>query len=759
MVARGRATSRAARGDPAVWLMSLALIVCVVMIVVLVGVIAAQGFRTFWPAPIDRVSTNAGETFLGVPIEQESYAPLATERREIEARREAGTLPPGSLDAEGNAIRRHYRVGNRDIGQDPFRWVPVHTIASVERPAEALFVEREAWGVWLGTLEAVVLVDDLGADADVLGERAVRTPIGPGIATRATERNATGATVVERSRVPIASLTTPFGTLLDQAHERHRTIERIVEERLGSINADLERLRLDLRALELTAARRGDAPAPTGLLVWLPAVMVMGGLVAVGVVIRRGAGPERLGRKRMALCCWVAAAPVLLFVMLEHPWARAPITPERLAEARAAAEERRQELTRRYREADAERLELQAEDSRWRAVITEPRTGRFAPRSLTEPTEPLPISSIVRIVAPNDLSAGGKAGVYLDRWVEYLTAEPRAENTEGGVYPVIFGTVFLTLLLTAIVVPLGVIAAIYIREYARQGIVISIIRIAINNLAGVPSIVYGVFGLGFFCYTVGRYIDVGPEAPIAAADGVLSFWPLAIIATLVAVSGVALGLLVPPPPGTGRRSRLGSLSAVTLWLVIATLLVVLVAKTPYFHGLFAHKAPAPTFGSRGMLWAALTLALLTLPVVIVATEEAIAAVPRSMREGSYGCGATTWQTIRRIVLPGAMPGILTGAILAMARGAGEVAPLMLVGIAKQVSALPVDDQFPFIHADRSFMHLGFHIYDLGLQSPDSQAARPLVWTTTLLLLSLVLAMNLVAILLRARLRSRSVASA
>ncbi|MCA9287077.1 MAG: hypothetical protein KDA05_00745, partial [Phycisphaerales bacterium] len=497
-VVRGRATSRAARGDPAVWLMSLSLIVCVAMIVVLVGVIAVQGFRTFWPAPIDLVTTASGESFLGVPIEQESYTPLGTERRQIEAAREAGTLPPGSLDAEGNPIRRHYRVGNRDIGQDPFRWVPVHTIASVERPEGALFVEREEWGPWLGTLEVVVMVDDLGPDAELLGERAVQTPIGPGVATRDRARDAAGRpTVLERSRVPIQSLTTPFAELQRQAHERHRAIDAIVKGRLGSINAQLDRLRLDLRSLELEAARRAGAPASTPLLAWLLAILLLGGLVGAGVVIRRRAAPEALGRKRLALCCWVGAAPVLLFVLLEHPWARAPITPERLTEARAAAEQRRAELTRQYEQADAERLELQNEDARWRAVITEPRTGRFAPRSLTEPGEPLPISSIVRIVAPNDLSAGGKAGVYLDRWIEYVTAEPRAENTEGGVYPVIFGTVFLTLLLTAIVVPLGVIAAIYIREYARQGIVISIIRIAINNLAGVPSIVYGVFGLGF----------------------------------------------------------------------------------------------------------------------------------------------------------------------------------------------------------------------------------------------------------------------
>src|SRR5438270_10562011 len=142
----------------------------------------------------------------------------------------------------------------------------------------------------------------------------------------------------------------------------------------------------------------------------------------------------------------------------------------------------------------------------------------------------------------------------------------------------------------------------------------------------------------------------------------------------------------------------------------------------------------PTFGTGGLLWAALTLALLTLPVVIVATEEALAAVPNSMREGSYACGASKWQTIRRIVLPRALPGIMTGLILAMARGAGEVAPLMLVGAVKIAEDLPLDFSAPFIHPERSFMHLGFHIFDVAFQSQNSEAGRPMVYSTTLLLI-------------------------
>jgi phosphate transport system permease protein len=224
-----------------------------------------------------------------------------------------------------------------------------------------------------------------------------------------------------------------------------------------------------------------------------------------------------------------------------------------------------------------------------------------------------------------------------------------------------------------------VLAALYLREYAKPGLVTSAVRIAVNNLAGVPSIVFGVFGLGFFCYIMGGTID------------------------------------------------------------------------EVFH---SERLPSPTFGTGGILWAALTLALLTLPVVIVATEEALAAVPGSMREGSYACGASKWRTIRRIVLPRAMPGIMTGMILALARGAGEVAPLMLVGAVKLAPELPFDGNFPFLHLERSFMHLGFHIYDLGFQSQNSEAAKPMVFTTTLLLIALVVALNVTAITVRTRLRKR-----
>lgn len=293
------------------------------------------------------------------------------------------------------------------------------------------------------------------------------------------------------------------------------------------------------------------------------------------------------------------------------------------------------------------------------------------------------LADIVRAVTPNRLGTIEKVGVYFSRWGEFFLADPREANSEGGVWPAIFGTVSMTLVMSFFVTPLGVLAALYLREYAKQGLIVSAVRIAVNNLAGVPSIVYGVFGLGFFCYIVGGSID---------------------------------------------------------------------------EVLFSSKLPSPTFGTGGILWASLTLALLTLPVVIVATEEALAAVPSSMREGSYACGASKWQTIQRIVLPRAMPGIMTGMILSIARGAGEVAPLMLVGAVKLAPELPVDGIAPFVHLERSFMHLGFHIYDLGFQSQNSEAAKPMVYTTTLLLVGLIASLNVAAIGVRARLRRRFVGS-
>lgn len=291
----------------------------------------------------------------------------------------------------------------------------------------------------------------------------------------------------------------------------------------------------------------------------------------------------------------------------------------------------------------------------------------------------VPLAKIVRAYRPNAMTAMDKLGHYFAKLWEFVSDEPREANTEGGIFPAIFGTVMMVMLMSVFVTPFGVVAAIYLREYARQGWLTRTIRIAVNNLAGVPSIVYGIFGLGFFVYFLGGNID-------------RLFFPEAL--------------------------------------------------------------PAPTMGTPGILWASLTLALLTVPVVIVATEEGLSRVPRAVREGSLALGATKAETLWRTVLPMASPAIMTGLILAIARAAGEVAPLMLVGVVKLAPALPLDGDFPYLHLDRKFMHLGFHIYDVGFQSPNVEAARPLVYATALLLVLVIVVLNLTAIAIRNRLREK-----
>ena len=314
----------------------------------------------------------------------------------------------------------------------------------------------------------------------------------------------------------------------------------------------------------------------------------------------------------------------------------------------------------------------------------------------------------------------------------------------------------LTMIMSIAVVPFGVLAALYLREYAKAGPIVSAVRIAINNLAGVPSIVFGVFGLGFFCYIIGGYVDGGPKNAGFETFGSATWY--AWLAGLAIVSVIAFFASLYGSSGrAAERSmlrRIASVCGFGLWIVAFVVLLVVLFGTPYFEGFYQANLPNPTWGKGGVLWAALTLALMTLPVVIVATEETLSAVPNSMREGSYGCGASKWQTIRRVVLPQALPGIMTGMILAMARGAGEVAPLMLVGAVKLAPELPIDGVAPFIHADRSFMHLGFHIFDLGFQSQNSEAAKPMVYTTTLLLIVIITVLNLLAIWMRAFLRKK-----
>ncbi|WP_417596071.1 phosphate ABC transporter permease PstA [Oceanospirillum sp.] len=340
-------------------------------------------------------------------------------------------------------------------------------------------------------------------------------------------------------------------------------------------------------------------------------------------------------------------------------------TPENLAELNAE---------RSVLDAEYEVLQQQLAD-----LYIAANRDSFVARAMNGQEIEVSMSKVVRVYQPNRMDILDKMGFYSAKLWEFASDDPREANTEGGIFPAIFGTVMMVLLMSVLVTPFGVIAAVYLREYAKQGFTTRMIRIAVNNLAGVPSVVYGVFGLGFFIYFLGGNIDQ-------------LFFPEAL--------------------------------------------------------------PAPTFGTPGLMWASLTLALLTVPVVIVATEEGLARIPRSVREGSLALGATKAETLWRVVLPMASPAMMTGVILAVARAAGEVAPLMLVGVVKLAPSLPLDGNYPFIHLDQKFMHLGFHIYDVGFQSPNVEAARPLVYATALLLVIVIALLNFSAVAIRNHLREK-----
>ncbi|MBU2876555.1 MULTISPECIES: phosphate ABC transporter permease PstA [Alteromonadaceae] len=294
-------------------------------------------------------------------------------------------------------------------------------------------------------------------------------------------------------------------------------------------------------------------------------------------------------------------------------------------------------------------------------------------------TYPINMQEISNVSFPNSMNLGDKLISAISSFASFISDSPKLNNTSGGVFPALFGTIVMVLLMTILVTPFGVLAAVYLYEYAPQNKMTALIRISVNNLAGVPSVVYGVFGLGFFVYVVGASID---------------------------------------------------------------------------EVLFSDDLPAATFGAPGIFWASLTMAILTLPVVIVATEEGLRRVPQSLRDGSYALGATQAETIFKMILPIASPGIMTGVILAIARGAGEVAPLMLVGAVKFAPALPVDGEFPFVHLQRQFMHLGVLIYDGAFHSQNIGNGSSFIFACCLLLLLIVLSLNLIAIFIRNRLRKQ-----
>lgn len=524
-----RLAERLRQGGVFVWLSATLLAFCLAMIISLVGFIVAKGMGYFWPSILVQVQTPEGPVL--------------------------GEITGHELARGEESEKVQFRVGNRDLYGQDFRWLPAATLGKFDQPRDAILIERLEYGPFMGRIAAL---------------------------SHNGKQVATGAEAFA------AAL-----THLPEAYRLRHRIQAIEKGQVGDLNRRLEKLRLARRELEASSDQ---------------------------------AALQALDAKVSAL--------------------------------QAAYEELQASLEQFRTEAKAWTLNLETVDGK---------------------LQELPLGSVVRFVPANALSLSSKLGIYLSRLWEFVADDPRESNTEGGIFPAIFGTVMMVLVMSVLVVPLGVITALYLREYARQGWLVRAVRVAVNNLAGVPSIVFGVFGLGFFVYGLGGAID---------------------------------------------------------------------------QCFFTDSLPTPTYGTGGILWASLTLALLTVPVVVVATEEALGAVPRSQREASLAMGATQWQTLWKIVIPSATPGILTGLILAIARGAGEVAPLMLTGVVKLAPAMPLDSTFPFFHLDRKFMHLGFHIYDVGFQSPNSEAAKPMVFMAAFLLLLVVVILNLFALNLRRKLRER-----
>jgi phosphate transport system permease protein len=536
-------------GTPWIWLNAGAVSISLIMVLGLLGLILVKGMSYFWPANVfDAQYQQAnGETIRLIgEISGRETIPVANAR-------DNGY----KIESDNDLERYLVKVGNRDVYGSDFQLILETFLLDVHYPEELAVVERREWGNAYGTILNI---------------------------------KEKGKIIAEGKEVE-AILNQRLQQVLDVIAE----ITHIQKHQIGSINFEVERLRLKQRKLELD-----------------------------GVTDKA---------------------------------AFETITADR------ATFEKQYEVLR-------QEMEL---------LFRKIRSDSITLKTMTGSELNIPLEKMVRFYKPNAMSVFDKSIFYVEKIWEFVSDDPREANTEGGIFPAIFGTVLMVLLMAIMVTPLGVIAAVYLREYAKQGIVIRIIRIAVNNLAGVPSIVYGVFGLGFFVYFLGGNLDA-------------LFFPEA--------------------------------------------------------------APAPVFGTPGILWSSLTLALLTLPVVIVATEEGLARIPRALREGSLALGATKIETLWRIVLPMASPAMMTGLILAVARAAGEVAPLMLVGVVKLAPSLPLDGNFPFMHMERKFMHLGFHIYDVGFQSPNVEAARPLVYATSLLLIVVIVLLNIFAIHFRNRLREK-----
>ncbi|WP_197469946.1 MULTISPECIES: phosphate ABC transporter permease PstA [unclassified Oleiphilus] len=537
-------------GDPWVWLNAGAVAISLVMVFSLLILIASRGLVHFWAHDVVEadVENRNGGTYkiMGELVETESVSAVQL--------REAGYKVPQGVEF----MDRHLlKMGNRDVTGSDFRWVLDASLSNRHYPEDIIAMERREWGNFYGYLK------DVKESGQVVAS-------GNGAWDELSKR-------------------------IERALSIHDEIYTIEKAEIGSINSQIERLRLKERSYELNN--------------------------------------------------------------------------ELTAQRQLALKEERAALDNQYKGLQSRLSDLYTQINRDSLVAT---TADGQEREIE-------IAHVVRAFQPNKMSLAEKISFYIEKLVEFVSDDPREANTEGGIFPAIYGTVLMVIVMSIMVTPLGVIAAVYLREYAHQGAITRIIRIAVNNLAGVPSIVYGVFGLGFFIYFLGSGIDQ-------------AFFPEAL--------------------------------------------------------------PAPTLGTGGLLWASVTLAILTLPVVIVATEEGLSRIPRSIREGSLALGATKAETLWRVVLPMASPAMMTGVILAIARAAGEVAPLMLVGVVKLAPSLPLDGNYPYLHLDQKFMHLGFHIYDVGFQSPNVEAARPLVYATSLLLVIVIAMLNLSAVAIRNKLREK-----
>ena len=617
-------------GEPMVWLTGGALVICVVMVAGLLSLVFWKGATTFWPMPVDRFATIDGRVYMGEITRHDRYRPEATALQDLPA--EVKSNAESLLASTGGDLERDLvRTGNFRLTQNHFRWVDEFETSERNKPEWAMVLERLEWGRFYGMPEAFLILHPVDSAEEARTQLARLNPE-MGFETRLVDRRfVDGAEQIVL--LPTDQIDQAQGLMaVAEAAVGSEVAWQAFQERHGTVR-------------DRWHERRGLEKFDTG----------------------------EVNHKQEQARLAVREVELELAELEEGSSARTRVEAK-LQERQAKYDEVSEWANGEF---DRIRLEINAineENHRFQMLMRTAGEGAIPAQSTL-----VRLDDIVRAYPANRISFGEKVGIYLSRWREFLIDEPREANSEGGVFPAIFGTVTMTLIMSILVVPFGVLAALYLREYAKAGPLVSGVRIAVNNLAGVPSIVFGVFGLGFFCYLVGASID---------------------------------------------------------------------------ELFFAAHLPNPTFGKGGLMWASFTLALLTLPVVIVATEEAVSAVPNSMREGSYACGASKWQTIQRIVLPRAMPGVITGMILAIARGAGEVAPLMLVGAVKLAPELPIDGLFPYLHPERSFMHLGFHIYDVGFQSQNSEAAKPMVFTTTLLLIGIIAVLNFTTIWLRNRLRKR-----